>query len=412
MAALNPAHALPYLTRDLPGVGGRIKEHLPDFRVEELPLYEPAGEGTHVYFRVTKAGVTSYEAADRIARAMGAAPRDVGIAGLKDARAVATQMMSLEYVDPGKLASYRDAQVSVEVVARHGHKLKQGHLRANRFTIRIRGVGAAQLDAARAVLDVLARRGVPNYFGAQRFGRRGDTAALGEALVRDDLDQFVAIFLGRAGDDDPPDCKAARDAFDAGFLDRCLKRWPRHYVNERKAVAAFKKKRRAADAVRAVGKRMKRLYVSACQSEIFNEVLAARIDSIDRVLAGDLARKTDSGGVFLVEDADAEQPRAERFEISPTGAVVGYRSRLAEGEPGRIEQDALARHALSGEHFRRTGLVKAKGTRRALRFRLEDPALSAGTDDRGEYLALSFAAPSGCYATVALREIMKNDPQP
>lgn len=408
MAALTPTPELPCLTAEMPGIGGRIKERLDDFHVVELGLYEPCGEGTHVYFRVTKAGVTSHQAADRIARHVGVRPGQIGLAGLKDARAVTTQMMSLEHVDPARLAAFRDTQVSVEVVARHGNKLRPGHLRANRFTIRIRGAGADRLDDAQRVLDVLARRGVPNYFGPQRFGARGDTADLGEALVRDDPAEFVAIFLGRPQPGDPPDCRAARDAFDTGSLDRCLKRWPRHYANERKALAAFKRKRRPGDAVRAVEKRMKRLYVSAFQSAIFNEVVAARIRTVDRVLVGDLAKKSDTGGVFRVEDADAEQPRAERFEISPTGIVVGHRSELAGGEPGRIEADALARHAVRPEDFKRVGALKPKGTRRPLRFALGDPTLTAGTDEHGDYLELRYTAPSGSYATVALREIMKD----
>jgi tRNA pseudouridine13 synthase len=406
---MSPANGLPYLTGEMPGVAGRIKEHLADFRVEEIPLYEPSGSGTHVYFRVRKAGVPTPEAVHRIARHVGVRPHDIGVAGLKDARAVTTQRMSVEHVDPSRLAAYRDGQVSVEVLGRHNNKLRPGHLRGNRFTILIRGAGKAQLEAARGILDVLRRRGVPNYFGPQRFGARGDTAALGEALVKDDLDEFVAILLGRALPDDPPDCKAARDAFDAGYMDRCLKRWPRHYRNERKALAAFKKKRRAAMAVRAVEKRMKRLYVSAFQSAIFNEVLAARIDSLDRVVVGDLARKSDTGGIFPVEDAEAEQPRAERFEISPTGAIVGYRSHLAAGEPGRIEAEALARHGIALEDFRHLSGLKPKGTRRPLRFRLQDPDLTAGADEHGEHLQLTFTAAPGCYATVALREIMKNE---
>lgn len=409
MAALSPATGLPYLTGDLPGVGGRIKEHLGDFRVEELPLYEPSGEGTHVYFRVRKAGVSTPEATGRIARHMGVSPHDIGVAGLKDARAVTTQMMSLEHADPDGLAAYRDEHVSVEVLARHTNKLRPGHLRGNRFTILLRGAGEAQLEAAGRVLDVLRRRGVPNYFGPQRFGARGDTAALGEALVKNDLDEFVAIFLGRASPDDPPDCKAARDAFDTGYMDRCLKRWPRHYHNERKALAAFKRKRRPAMAVRAIEKRMKRLYVSAFQSAIFNEVLAARIDSLDRVLVGDLARKTDTRGVFTVEDAEAEQPRADRFEISPTGVIVGHRSNLAGGEPGRIEAEALARHGIALGDFKHLSGLKPKGTRRPLRFGLQGPDLTAGADEHGEYLQLTFTAASGCYATVAMREIMKNE---
>lgn len=408
MGALSAAN-LPYLTADLPGVGGRIKESPDDFRVDEVPLYEPCGEGTHVYFRVMKAGITTPEAAGRIARHMAVRPDQIGIAGLKDARALTTQMMSLEHADPARLAACRDARVSVEVLSRHTNKLRPGHLRGNRFTIIIRGVGQAELPAAGRIVEVLQRRGTPNYFGQQRFGARDDTAALGRALVKDDLDEFVAILLGRPRADDPPDCQAARDAFDAGRYDRALDRWPWHYANERKALAAFRKKLRADAAVRAVDKRMKRLYVSAFQSLMFNEILVARIDTLDRVLVGDLAQKTDTGGVFLAEDAEKEQPRAQGFQISPTGAIAGYRSSLAAGEPGRIERQVLARHEVALDDFRRIGTLRVKGARRVLRFRLEELDLAPGADPQGQFLRLGFTAPAGSYATVVLREIMKTD---
>jgi len=398
---------LPCLTPELPGIGGRIKENLTDFRVDEQPLYEPAGEGTHLYFRVTKAGITTPEAVNRLARFLNVPPHEIGLAGLKDARSVSTQMMSIEHVEPGALRAFRDPAMSVEPIAMHGNKLRPGHLRANRFVIRIRGVSAEHVPAAAAVLDVLTRRGVPNYFGEQRFGARNDTAALGECMVRNDLDEFMAIFLGRPLPDDPPDCRAARDAFDAGQYARALKRWPWQYQNERKALSVYKKRQRAGAAMVAIDKRMKRLYVSAFQSAMFNEILTRRIETLDRVFVGDMAEKSDNGAVFTVEDAAAEQPRADRFEISPTGLVVGYRSNLAGGEPGEIERDVLARHRISPEDFRNVGSMKPKGTRRALRFALGEPALSAGADEHGTYVQLTFEAPSGCYATVALREIMK-----
>lgn len=402
---------LPYLTADLPGIGGRIKETPEDFQVEEVPLYEPCGEGTHVYFRVRKTGLSTPAAVERIARHLGVRRGEIGYAGLKDATAVSIQTMSVEHVEPERIETYRDPQIRIEWTRRHGNKLRPGHLAANRFHVLIRGVEPAEEAEARAraILEVLSRRGVPNYFGHQRFGARGDTARLGEALVRGDPEGFVRLFLGRPRPDDPPDCRAARDAFDTGAFERAMSRWPRHYADQRRALAAYRRKKRAGPALAAIDKRMKRLFVSAFQSEIFNEVLARRIETIDRVLTGDLARKTDTGGIFTVEDAAAEQPRAEAFEISPTGPLPGYRADLAGGQPGEIERAVLTEHAVHPEDFRRLGALKAKGSRRALRFSVEEFRLQAGADDRGERVELSFTAPSGAYATVLLREIMKND---
>ena len=400
---------LPYITGDIRGIGGRVKEHLADFRVEEIPLYQPCGEGTHVYFRVVKTGVPTPVAIDRIARYMGVPSRSIGVAGLKDARAVTSQMMSLEHVDQAKLSQYADANIKVVWTGRHTNKLKTGHLAANSFVIRIRQVAQGDLAVAQDILAVLMRRGVPNYFGPQRFGLRGDTALLGEAIVRGKLEDFLGIYLGRSQEGDPPDCCAARDAFDSGYLDRALKCWPRHYRNERRALAAYKKKKRADQAMTAIDRRMRRLYVSAFQSAIFNEILAGRIDTIDRVFAGDLARKTDSGGVFTVVDELVEQPRAAAFEISPSALIIGYRAELATQLPGENERSVLKKYKIAPDDFEAVGKMKIKGARRAMRFRMESPSMEAGVDEHGDYLQITFSAPPGCYATAVLREIMKTD---
>ncbi len=404
---MNPGN-LPYLTRDLPGTGGTIKNHLADFVVEEIPLYPPSGQGDHVYFRLEKRGIPTPEAVRRIARYMGVRRSEIGFAGLKDAQAVTSQTMSLEHADPDKLAAYRDRQICITGITRHTNKIRMGHLAANRFALRVRDVEPdSAAPAARAILDVLTARGVPNYFGPQRFGLRGQTADLGEALVRDDLAGFVALFLGRPRPDDPPDCRAARDAFDAGDYNRALKRWPRHFADQRRALAAYKKKQRPGPAVGAIDKRMKRLFVSAFQSRIFNDILAARIDSLDRLFAGDLAKKTDTGGVFPVQDPQTEQPRCDRFEISPTGLLPGSRAEIATGRPGRIEQDVLAARGVEAHTVTRAGSLKIKGHRRPLRFALGQPRLAAACDEQGPHLLLEFTCPSGSYATVVLREILK-----
>ena len=396
----------PYLTGQLPGIGGQIKQRIEDFRVDEIPLYEPCGRGSHAYFKVHKGGVPTPVAVDRIARYMGVRPSEVGFAGLKDSQALTTQMMSIEHAHGDKLERFRDPQVKITDVTFHNNKLRVGHLAGNRFSIRIRGVGPSQMKAAQAVLDVLVRRGVPNYFGEQRFGARGDTGLLGAAIVRGDLEEFTQIFLGRATGEDPPDCKAARDAFDSGYLDRAIQRWPRHYVDQRKALIAYKRRKSGAAVLAAIDKRLKRLFVSAFQSEIFNDVLAGRIDQIDRVQLGDLAQKTDSGGIFPVLDEAVEQPRAASFEISPTGPIVGPRCNFAQGQGGQIELAVLAGYKVRPEAFR-VGSLDSKGGRRALRFQIHEPLLAPGSDQHGSFIQLDFTAPSGCYATVVLREMMK-----
>ena len=399
--------ALPHLTSGLPGIGGVVKRRAEDLRVEEIPLPRRAGRGRHLYFQVTKSGITTQAAAERIARHVGARTDEIGYAGLKDAQAVATQWMSLKDGDPRLLASFRDRQIRIRDIQRRPGKLVPGELAGNRFIIRIRDVGKEKLPQARAILDVLARRGVPNYFGRQRFGARGDNAAMGEALVRGNLEEFVAIFLGRGTPADPPDSRAARDAFDLGMFGHAMRYWPRHCAAPRKALAAFMKNRRAADAVAAVDKWTKRIYVEAFAAELFNKMLARRIETMDRVLAGDLAEEQQTGRLFRVDDPAGEQARAKSFAISPTGPLAGRNCPLADERPGEIERQVLKERNVDLAMFERCKAANVQGGRRALRFRPAYATLSAGHDRHGSFIDVCFTAPPGCYATVLIDEICK-----
>lgn len=397
----------PWLTSDLPGTGGVLKSSPEDFVVIEEPLYEPVGSGSHTYLRIRKRGIPTPVAVNRLARAFGVQPRDVGVAGMKDAQAVTEQTVSIEHLDPERAMLFRDSNMEVLWAKKHGNKLKTGHLKGNRFRIRIREACSDGLSRATVVCEVLQRRGVPNYFGEQRFGARGDTGLLGAALVNGDAQAFLKLFLGGPLEIDPPECRQARLAFDQGNLEGALELWPRHLRDQRVALSTLLK-RSPAKAMDAVDRRMRRLFVSAFQSELFNEVLARRLQTLDQVQAGDLAQKTDTGGVFLVEDAQAEQPRAEAFAISPTGPILGERCRLATGSPGEIERAVLATHGIEdATAIQRAGSVDLPGGRRALRYHASELSLCEGQDDQGRYLEVSFLAPSGCYATVLLGEIMK-----
>src|SRR5262249_48618133 len=85
---------VPLLTADLPGTSGLTRVTEEDFRVEEIPLYQPSGAGEHLYLTIEKTGRTTQEVAREIAQALGVRERDVGTAGLKDKRGVTVQRMS------------------------------------------------------------------------------------------------------------------------------------------------------------------------------------------------------------------------------------------------------------------------------------------------------------------------------
>lgn len=332
------------LTAALPGTGGRLRASPEDFEVEEIPAYLPSGAGEHLYLWVEKVGLDTPEAARHIASALGLRPDELSWAGLKDRVAVTRQWFSVPARAEASLAALEPRpELRVLAHARHGNKLRVGHLEGNRFRIRIRD--AVRPEAAAPVLARLVAEGLPNAFGEQRFGR-GDTALRGVALVRGE-------------------------------------RLP-------KRPSAFERK----------------LYVSAYQALLFNRMLEARLGAgtLHRALAGDVMRKTDSGGLFVCREPDVDQPRVERSEIAPTGPIFGWKMQRAEGGVDAAEQAVLAAEGLALESFRRLGSI-AEGTRRPFSV----PVSEARWSVEGATVELSFTLPSGSYATVLLDEVMKSE---
>lgn len=403
----------PYLTANLPGIGGCIKLCPEDFFVDEIPLYTPSGEGTHTFFRIEKTGLASSDAAERIADALGVRHLDIGMAGRKDTKAVTRQWMSVEHVEPERLLALQLPNIRILEVARHGNKLKTGHLAGNRFRIRIRQL-QLPIPQAKEIADeclkVLSHRGVPNYFGPQRFGSRFESHLLGWTLVTDRLEDFIDLLLGKPELDKQKDFIRARRFYEEGQYAQAFRNWPFRFRDQRRALQSLiehpEDKRRAAQ---AVSKPFRSLLIAAWQSHLFNQVLAARMPNIDRLLEGDLAIKHENGACFVVENAAVEQPRCDRFEISPTGPLLGLRTTRLSQAAGEIENAVLDRVPLQEDDLRRLKLAGAKGGRRPIRFQPRHIEIDHGSDDKGEYLQLSFELDSGCYATILLRELMKKD---
>lgn len=341
---------VPYLTADIPGIGGVIRREVEDFIVDEIPAYEPSGEGEHVYFRVEKRGVATMDVMDEVAEKLGLRPRSVSCAGFKDTHAVARQTFSVHGVSEQDVAQLALTDARILWVTRHRNKLRTGHLRGNQFTIRIRDIRPEAAEHAGEILEILKRRGVPNAYGPQRFGNRGDNQIVGYYLLYGNMQAI----------------------WDMG--------------------------------VRPPRRRMHDFFVSALQSALFNQVVAIRIraGTLDTVIAGDVARKEDTGGIFVVEDAEVEAPRAAAWEISATGPIYGYKMMAAEAEARRIEAGVLAESGIELDDFRS---VKARGVRRPLRFNPENLTWAV----EGDTLTVSFFAPKGSFATLVLRELMKTE---
>jgi tRNA pseudouridine13 synthase len=335
---------LPHVTAELPGSGGTLRASPDDFRVDEVPAYLPSGTGPHLYLQVEKRGRTTRDVLRALSRALNVPERDAGYAGLKDRDAVTTQWLSFPVARNPDPAALAEPGLAVLAVSRHQNKLRTGHVRANRFEVVVRGGDLARADACAAALQ---ERGLPGYFGAQRFGAAGQNASIGRALL-------VGERTAEAG-------RAARDRF------------------------------------------LRRLCISAFQSELFNRWLAERIADghFAAALAGDVMKKLDTGGLFTCQDPAADGPRVERFEISPAGPMFGHKLRPAEGEALAREERILAASGVGMADLARGG-GEAEGTRRAARL-----PVAIALEPAGDGYRARFELPRGCYATVVMRELMK-----
>ena len=339
---------------------GRIKASPEDFRVEEIPAYEPSGEGEHLFLHFEKRGLTTDEVVRAIATALGVDRNVIGVAGLKDKHAITTQWISVPA--PMKDATFdtRARELAIPGVRildakRHGNKLKTGHLHGNRFDIVVRGVSDPK--AATEALEKIGREGVPNHFGAQRFGKANST-----------VEQAREWMTGK-------------------------KRAPQN-------------------------PRLRRFHFSAVQSEIFNAVLDARIaDGTWNVpIAGDVLKKEDTGGLFLCTDVEVDRDRALKGEVGPTGPLPGEKMRQPEGDAFALEE-RIAAPFLEGIDLHRARSL-GEGTRRALRLRVDSLSIAQVMDSEGEVtreqagaLRVGFVLPKGAYATTVLGGAFQFEPE-
>ncbi|MGA9573273.1 MAG: tRNA pseudouridine(13) synthase TruD [Lysobacterales bacterium] len=266
-----------------PQAGGIIRSRPGDFVVEEIPRVLPEGHGSHLWLWVEKRAANTEWVARELARVAGCAPRDVGYAGLKDRHAITRQWFSVPATDVScemlENAGIEDTRILES--RRHTRKLKRGTLDGNRFQLRIRQFKGDEAQVHTRLEKILAS-GVPNYFGPQRFGNRGQNVEQGFRLLQE------------------------------------KRRLPHH---------------------------KKSIYLSAIRSFLFNHVLAERVRRGDwhTIIAGDLAMLDGTQSIFPCEKPGMDiEDRVRRHDIHPTGPMPGEKGTQPTGLTAELEQAVLA----------------------------------------------------------------------
>jgi len=397
------------------GPGGTIRVRTSDFLVDEIPLYDPCGSGEHLYLGIQKEGMPHHEMVSVLCRHFGVGERAIGHAGMKDRHAVTRQAVSIHL--PGREApavELRHPRMGILWVARHANKLKRGHSRGNRFSIRLRDIDPLSAPVIWQRLRQLERIGIPDAFGPQRFGYRRNTHRLGRLLLERRWDDLVQELLGDSGSPFPERQRERRALANRGEWAASEPMWSRHDRHELMVLRALARGASAERAIRAVGQATTELWTSAMQSAIFNAVLARRLadGTLAALAAGDIACIHDGGACFAVtedslggpvSDPQSLHARLSRLEISPTGPMHGDRMMMPTGHAAEVEAQACASMGVSPSLFAE-GPDAPKGLRRPLRVPLTNPEISSGLDEHGAFVRMAFDLPPGAFATVVLRE--------
>jgi len=381
---------LEYFSTSQEGVGGKIRERIEDFAVEEIQddsLSAPDGEHTH--FTLEKRNWDTITALREIARATGVSYKRFGFAGNKDRRAVTKQRISAWHVQEQRLRNVRLPGISLYDFNRYHSRITIGSLRGNRFLVTIRKTKLNGKELAETLNNIkteLSSVGVPNYFGYQRFGTtRPNTHIVGRMIVQGNLEGAVNSYLGFPYETESPPCREARNYYDQTHdISGALEIYPRRLTYERSMLVALQSRPLDyAGALRRLPTTLRRLLVHAFQAYLFNKNLS----------------------------------RLLQREIDPRNMPVrllGSQNEFSAGILGEIEKSLLEEEGITLQDFQLHKMPElgVEGSTRAA-FVDIDPEVSLrhgqSTDDE-DLVDVQFSLPKAAYATTVLREFMKTDP--
>jgi len=431
-----------YLTTS-PGVGGKIRQLLDDFVVEELLVdgslamvsapaeaWEPAGMGSYLICVLVKRRWDTFLAVKQVAERLRISQKRIRFAGIKDTKALTAQHISLQNVSPDRLDGISIKDIVLYPKRFSKERMYSQLIKGNRFHITVRGIEhpASVIEERTESVkeEIEAVGGVPNFFGHQRFGTiRPNTHLIGKNLTRGDTEKAALVFLAEPTEHEHPEARAARqqlqDTLDFG---EALERFPRFLRYERFMLRHLA--RYPSDyvgAFRTLPRRLRKLFVQGFQSYLFNRFLSERMRRgipLNEPMVGDYLIRLDENGlpteswdqatetnIQVVEDAVKEG------KMCVAAPLVGPDQPPSDGVQGEIEQTILEVEDVTPEKFRIPFMPEATahGRVRAVLnpvWNLVQEEVSEDKENEGKrVMKLGFTLNRGSYATVVLREFMK-----
>ena len=327
-----------------------------DFTVEEIPLYAFTGEGEHLVLKVRKKEMTTWGMLDALSAHLGIRKRDIGYAGLKDKHAMTIQYISLPAKLEERLSSFSHDKIKILETTRHNNKIRVGHLKGNRFEIRLKKVLGVQKDKLDSVLKWIKTNGVPNYFGNQRFGTNGTNWEEGRKLLRGELKMRD---------------RKTREFLMGSYQSYLFNKW----LSRRMELNLLLEKFSETETEQVMGLPEGSLKGVKSQPHFF------------KLIEGDLMMHYPYGKLFEVEELEKEAERFATKDIAPTGLIPGKKTKRAT-QTARLIEEAYDEE------------IKLFGARRYAWIEVSD-IKKRYVEEKAHY-ELSFSLPKGSYATNVL----------
>lgn len=438
-----------YATRS-PGVGGVIRRNVEDFVVEEMLVdgseahvnklgsdvgksvlgSSPAKKG-HLLCVLVKRNWDTFIALMEVARRLGISSSRIQIAGIKDAKAVTAQYVSIEDVSVEEVQKLDLKDIEVRPVGYLRSSLSAFYLLGNDFHVTIRGVRRSEMTVRRRFRKIVeemdALGGVPNFFGHQRFGTsRPITHLVGRAIVKGRLEEAVMLFLAKPSVYEHPVSRRARlELGETRDFRKALQDFPRQLRYERLMLEGLvEKPGDFVGAFKRLPARLRGLFVQAYASYLFNRFLSGRVKRgvpLNVAEVGDFVVGVERCGVSVsavwkmvgVENRGDVNGALRDGRMRLAVPLIGYRQRPSEGVEGDFERAVLEEEDVSPQDFRVGALpeMSSKGELRSVVAPVRGfsckYASGGGVGSLGGGVDLGFMLYRGSYATVVLREFMK-----
>ncbi len=415
-----------------PGTGGTIRQVPEDFIVQELTNREEQDSGSHLICTLTKKNWDTHHLVRDISRILHISQQRIGWAGTKDKQALTTQKISIYDMDTPELERIRLRDVTLTAVGRSNKKVSLGDLWGNRFKIIVRQI-AQPVDEVDTMVGLTTSQikvvgGVPNFFGIQRFGiQRPITHIVGRKLVEGDIEGAALEYIARPYPGESEDARQARQyVLDTLDFKGGIGKYPLRLRYERAMMSRLvEKPGDYAGAFNALSPNLRKMFVHAYQSYLFNLILSRRLEKglpINEALPGDIVCFKNTAGLpdptrmqNVDEDTlDGINNLIRRGRAFVTGPIIGYETPMSGGLAREIEQAVIEEEQVDIEGFRMPAVpeLASKGLRREIiipvnpEYKVTEDKLNPGYSA----VELEFDLQRGAYATTVLREYMKSDP--